>query len=95
MAIDKEQINYVAKLARLTFSEEEAEEVAEQLSGIIGYVDKISQLDTDSVEAAEHIAGIKNVFRQDMTGTCLKQEDLEKLAPEFAKGHIVVPKVIE
>lgn len=95
MAIDKEQINHVAKLARLTFSEEEAESIAEQLDRIIGYVDKIGQLNTDETEPAEHIAGLKNVFRQDGTGTCLKQEDLEKLAPLFEKGHIVVPRVIE
>ena len=95
MKIDAEQINHVAKLARLSLSPEETAEYSEQLSAIIGYAEKINQLDTDAVEPAEHIADLKNVFRKDIAGTSIKEEKLSKLAPMFDNGHIVVPKIIE
>ena len=49
MKINQNQINHVAKLARLSLSDQEIEEFSHQLSDIIEYVEKINQLDTDSV----------------------------------------------
>jgi aspartyl-tRNA(Asn)/glutamyl-tRNA(Gln) amidotransferase subunit C len=95
MKIDRNQIVHVAKLARLSLSGNEMEEFTNQLSGIIDYVEKINSLDTDSVDPADHIAELKNVFRKDEVRPSLTTEELEKIAPAFEKGHIVVPKVIE
>lgn len=95
MRIDAEQINHVAKLARLSLSADEVNEFSDQLSAIIDYVEKVNQLETDSVAPAEHIAGIKNVFREDITEPSLAYETLTELAPSFENGHFIVPRIIE
>jgi aspartyl-tRNA(Asn)/glutamyl-tRNA(Gln) amidotransferase subunit C len=65
MEIDANLIEYVAKLAKLSLTDEEAGEFSGQLSSIINYVEKIKELDTDSTQPAEYIAELKNVFRKD------------------------------
>jgi len=95
MKIDAGQLTKVAQLARLELTEEEKGEFSKQLSDIIEYVEKINSLDTDSVEPTDHIAGLKNVFREDVVKDSLDREKLSEFAPEFDKGHFVVPKVIE
>lgn len=95
MKIDEAQALRVAKLARLFLSQEELERFPAQLSAIIDYVEKINLMNTDSAAPAEHIADIKNVFRKDTVGTCIKTEVLEKLSPQFGNGHFIVPKVLE
>jgi aspartyl-tRNA(Asn)/glutamyl-tRNA(Gln) amidotransferase subunit C len=95
MNINAEQIKHVAKLARLALSPEEVHEFSGQLSAIIDYVEKINSLDVGAVEPAEHIAEIKNVFREDVVGVSLTPEQLAQNAPMFENGHIAVPKIIE
>lgn len=95
MKITTGQINHVAKLARLSLSDSEIDEFSGQLSSIIEYVEKIKELDTASVEPAAHIADLKNVFRDDTVGASLSTDDIEKTAPDFENGYIVVPKIIE
>jgi len=76
-------------------SAEEIGEFSDQLSAIIGYVEKIKELDTDSVAPAEHIAGLKNIFRGDTAEKSIPPDELAALAPDFQNGYIVVPKIIE
>jgi aspartyl-tRNA(Asn)/glutamyl-tRNA(Gln) amidotransferase subunit C len=71
------------------------DEFSKQLNGIIGYVEKINELDTSGVEPADHIVDIKNVFRKDVVRKSIGRSELEKIAPDFREGHIVVPKIIE
>ncbi|MFW5771282.1 MAG: Asp-tRNA(Asn)/Glu-tRNA(Gln) amidotransferase subunit GatC [Spirochaetota bacterium] len=95
MKIDSSVINRVSELARLDLSENEKEEFSRQLSDIIEYVEKINQLDTSSVEPADHIVPLANVFREDRAHESLPREALEKIAPRFENGHVVVPRIIE
>jgi len=95
MKIEESEIIKVAKLARLELTPEEKDEFSRQLSGIIEYVEKINELDTSKVDAADHIVGLNNVFRKDVVKDSFKQHDLEKVAPKFEDGYIVVPKIIE
>jgi len=95
MKIDSGIIRRVAELARLELDEGEMELFSRQLSDIIGYVEKINQMDTDSVQPTDHIVDLKNVFRQDAVGRSLAVEEIERIAPRFANNHIVVPKIIE
>ncbi|MDA3811082.1 MAG: Asp-tRNA(Asn)/Glu-tRNA(Gln) amidotransferase subunit GatC [Spirochaetaceae bacterium] len=95
MKIDAGQLTKVAQLARLELSDEEKEEFSKQLSDVMDYVEKIKSLDTDSVEPTDHIAGLKNIFREDVPKESLDREKLSEIAPEFGKGHFIVPKVIE
>lgn len=95
MKIDNEQITHVSTLARLELSAEEKAEFTDQLSRIIEYMEKINSLETESVEPADHIVSINNVFRKDETHKSLDQEEIRKIAPHFENGHFIVPKIIE
>ncbi|HNX23320.1 MAG TPA: Asp-tRNA(Asn)/Glu-tRNA(Gln) amidotransferase subunit GatC [Spirochaetota bacterium] len=95
MKIEEIDIIKVAKLARLDLSPEEKDEYSRQLSGIIEYVEKINELDTSMVEAADHIVELNNVFRKDAVKNSIDRSELEKIAPDFKEGYIIVPKIIE
>jgi aspartyl-tRNA(Asn)/glutamyl-tRNA(Gln) amidotransferase subunit C len=95
MKIKEDDIIKVAKLARLDLSDSEKEQYSRQLSGIIDYVEKINELDTSSVEAADHIAELSNVFRKDSVKESIGREQLQKIAPDFKDGCFVVPKIID
>ncbi len=95
MKITKQEVEHVAKLARLELSSEEQEKLTEQLSNILTYVEKLNQLDTGSVAPTSHVLDINNVMRDDVPAASLPQEKALANAPEKAAGHYKVPKIIE
>lgn len=95
MKINENDIQKVAKLARLELSGGEREEFSKQLNDIIEYVEKINELDTSGVKPADHIVELSNVFREDVVQKSIDPAEIEKMAPSFKNGHIVVPKIIE
>ncbi len=95
MKIDERQILRTAELARLDLTEEEKAEFSHQLSEIISYVEKINELDTDDIEPTDHIVELKNVFRRDEVRPSIERPEIEKMAPRFEEGHVVVPLIIE
>lgn len=95
MKIDENDIIKAAKLARIDLSSEEKDEFSKQLSGIIEYVEKINELDTAAVAAADHIVEVSNVFRKDVVKKSFERDELALNAPDFKDGYIVVPKIIE
>lgn len=95
MKISKQEVEHVAKLARLEFSEPEKDKLIAQLSGILTYVEKLNELDTKGVEPTSHVLDIKNVMRDDVAVPGLSQERALANAPEKAAGHYKVPKIIE
>ena len=95
MAIDVRTIERTAELSSLYIADEEKEKYAAQLNDIVSYVEKINQLDTSNVKATDHIAELKNIFRADVVIPSMDIDELKKIAPEFDRGHIVVPKIID
>ena len=95
MSIDVRTIEYTAELSSLYVSDEEKKQYAAQLSQIIAYVEKINKLDTSNVDPTDHIAELKNVFRADTVLPSIDPESIKAIAPEFDRGHIVVPKIID
>lgn len=95
MAISKEEVEHVAKLARLLVSEEEKDVLTRQLSSILTYVGKLNELNTEGVEPLSHVIDIKNVFREDKTRESLSQDLALSNAPEKRDGFFRVPKIIE
>jgi aspartyl-tRNA(Asn)/glutamyl-tRNA(Gln) amidotransferase subunit C len=95
MKIDGSMIERVSTLARLSLTEQEKEEFTRQLSDIVSYVEKINELDTGSIEPADHIVPMRNVFRSDTPGASIGREEIERIAPDFDRGHIIVPPAIE
>ena len=92
--ITKDQVKYVAHLARLTFTEEEVEVFAKDLGDIIGFAEQLNELDTDGIEETTHVLDISNVLRKDEVRESLSREDALKNAPSQQDGQVKVPKVI-
>ena len=95
MAIDEKTIERTARLANLYISDDEKAEYTKQLSGIVSYVELINRLDTSNVEPTDNIAGLSNVMRTDTVVPSIDPSEIEKIAPQFERGHIVVPKIID
>ena len=91
--VGKEDIEYVAKLAKLNLTEEEKEKFIPQMADIVNFANKISELNTDSVEPTQHILEINNAFRKDEVSPSYTREDILKNAPEKEAGCIIVPGV--
>ncbi len=94
MGISKEEVLHVAHLARLEFSEEELERFTTELSRILEYMNKLSELDTSSVEPMYHAIELENVFRKDVVRESFTEEEILKNAPRKKESYFVVPKVI-
>ena len=95
MSIDVRTIERTAELSSLEISEQEKVQYAGQLSEIISYVEKINKLDTSNVSPTDHIAELKNVFRADTVIPSIDPEAIRSIAPEFDRGMIVVPKILD
>ncbi len=93
--ITKEQVEYIARLARLELSEEEKEKYTKQLDQILEFVAKLNELNTEKVEPTSHAVKISNVFREDEVKPSFSQEEALSNAPEVEEGHFKVKKVIE
>ena len=96
MKITKETVDYVARLARVALTDEEKELFTHQLGEILGYMERLSQVDTTSVEPTSHVVDLYNVMRSDEPGEPLSLKDVLKNAPQSDdEGMIVVPRVID
>lgn len=96
MAVDRETIDRVAKLARLELDPSESELLTAQMARIVQFVEKINELDTTGIEPSAHVLGISNVTRPDTALPSVASRDaMLALAPVSAANCIVVPRVIE
>lgn len=88
-------VKYVANLARISLSPEEEEKIGAQLNGILGYIEKLKELDVANVEPTAHAVPLINVFREDKLRPSISNEDALRNAPAKANGLFVVPKIVE
>jgi aspartyl-tRNA(Asn)/glutamyl-tRNA(Gln) amidotransferase subunit C len=95
MKITKEEVERVAVLARLKYSEEEKGRFVSQLNSILDYMDQLDKLDTSSVEPTFHAVTQKNVFREDVVQPSLNLELTLANSPDPDRGFFRVPKIIE
>jgi aspartyl-tRNA(Asn)/glutamyl-tRNA(Gln) amidotransferase subunit C len=93
--IDQAQVRKVAKLSRLELTEAEVEEFTGQLSAILDYVEKLSELDTEGVEPLAHCLPISNVFRRDEIRESLGTEKTLANAPQRNGEFFKVPKILD
>lgn len=89
--IDRDQVLHVAKLARLELSDQEVDQMATELSGILEHVDRISELDLDDVEPTSHVVELENVLRADEPAPSLPRDAALSNAPDPADGAFRVP----
>lgn len=88
-------VEKVASLAKLEFSKEEMGKFAGQFSRIIGFVEKIGELDTGNMRPMTHAVEKQNVVRKDEVIPSMPNDEIMSIAPKSMDGSIVVPKVIE
>ena len=89
--IDRDQVLYVARLARLRLSEPEIERMARELSSVLDHIEKISELDLEGVEPTTHVVQLENVLRADEPRESRPRERILEGAPDVAQGGFRVP----
>jgi aspartyl-tRNA(Asn)/glutamyl-tRNA(Gln) amidotransferase subunit C len=88
-------IKYVARLARIALTPEEEQKLGGQLVNILGYIEKLRELDVTQVEPTAHAVPMVNVFRPDEPRPSLSNEEAMRNAPAKANGLFLVPKIVE
>jgi aspartyl-tRNA(Asn)/glutamyl-tRNA(Gln) amidotransferase subunit C len=95
MADNGIDVKYVAHLARISLSPAEEQKIGAQLGNILGYIEKLKQLDVSQVEPTAHAVPLVNVTRADEIQPSLPQADALRNAPAQANGLFLVPKIVE
>ena len=96
MKIEKSTVERLARLSKLEFSESEKIEMVEDFKKIVGFVDKLKEVNTDGVKPLIYVnEDVTNVLRNDKVGGMLSREDALKNAPEKDSSYIKVPKVLK
>ena len=95
MALDKADVAHIAALARIRLSEPELEPLAAELSGILGWVEQLAEVDTENVAPMTSVAAVTLPMRADEVtdGDC--RDAILGNAPQSARGFFAVPKVVE
>ncbi len=95
MNITDNTIDYVSALAKLELSSQEKEKAKVELSKILGYMEKMNELNTESIEPMSHAFPMNNVFREDVVTNGNDRDNLLSNAPVKKDGTFMVPKTVE
>jgi aspartyl-tRNA(Asn)/glutamyl-tRNA(Gln) amidotransferase subunit C len=95
MADTQFDIQYVAHLARIELTPAEQQKLGAQLNHILGYIEKLKELDVSQVEPTAHAVPLVNVTRADQICPGLSNEVALRNAPAAANGLFIVPKIVE
>ncbi len=94
MGLGKNEVNYVANLARIEIKEDEIDKFANQLSDILKYVEKLNEVDTENIEPMAHAVDIPTPLREDKVKNPSGKENALSNAPEKDGDYFKVPKII-
>lgn len=95
MQVPISEVEKIAVLSRLSFSDDEKKQYQHHLEAILMSAQRLEELDTKDVAPTAHIQGVENVLRQDTVETSMKNDKLTANAPERENGCFIVPKVVE
>jgi aspartyl-tRNA(Asn)/glutamyl-tRNA(Gln) amidotransferase subunit C len=95
MASAEIDVKYVAHLARLALTPDEEKKLGAQLGHILGYIEKLRELDVSNVEPTAHAVPMVNITRADEIRPSLPHDEALRNAPKQANGLFVVPKIVE
>ncbi len=94
MSVSIRDVEHVAALARLSFTEEEKQRLTGQLNDILQYMEQLNRLNTDAVEPLSHVIELSNVFRDDVVKPGIPRSEALRNAPAKTEKFFKVPKVI-
>ncbi len=95
MSVTLKDVTYMANLARLQLTDEEARALVKDMNDILGYMDLLEQVDTTNVPPLEHVTDTETGFRPDKALPPLDHELALKNAPDADADHFRVPRVID
>lgn len=95
VSVSTEQVRHIAKLARIAMSDEEIERLAPELNNILGWVEQLSEVNTDGVEPLTAVIDQQLRLRDDVVTEGNIRDEILANAPEAQHGFFAVPKVIE
>ncbi len=95
MPLSKDEVRHVAMLARIALEPGEEEFYAGQLSGILGHIDRLQQLDTEAIPPTAQVVEVANRLREDEPRPGLSQEEALANAPAAVDGYFRVPSIQE
>lgn len=95
MAIDAATVRKVARLARIAEPEDRIEPLAKELSGILAWIEQLSEVDTDGVEPMTSAVAVAAPMREDVVTDGGDAARVLSNAPKTIDGFFVVPKVVE
>jgi aspartyl-tRNA(Asn)/glutamyl-tRNA(Gln) amidotransferase subunit C len=95
MKIDKDTVDKIAHLARLDFSDPKAKEaMVKDMNNMLGFIDKLNELNTDNIEPLIYMSDEVNVLREDEVKDMVPHAEALKNAPKKDSDYFKVPKVI-
>ena len=95
MAAAEIDVKYVAHLARMALTPDEEKKLGAQLGNILGYIEKLRELDVSNVEPTAHAVPMVNVTRPDEMQPSLPHAEAMRNAPRQANGLFIVPKIVD
>lgn len=94
MPVTVNDVEHVAALAHLRFTEAEKKKLTHQLNEILAYMEKLNEIDTTDVKPLSHVIELHNVYREDKARPSSPQEEMLRNAPDKTQKFFKVPKVI-
>jgi len=95
MKITRKEVEHVAVLARLALKDDELDRFTGEMDQILGYVEKLNELDTEGIIPTAHAVPVENAFRDDVVRPSIGIDKALQNAPDPADDCFRVPKVIE
>jgi aspartyl-tRNA(Asn)/glutamyl-tRNA(Gln) amidotransferase subunit C len=95
MKISVEDVKYIAKLAKLSFTEEQAQKMVKDFEGILSHFESIDKFDLSDVTLDLYSEGMKPVLRKDETSVFEDKKKLFQNVKSMRDTYIKVPKIIE
>jgi aspartyl-tRNA(Asn)/glutamyl-tRNA(Gln) amidotransferase subunit C len=95
MSVTNERVRHIAKLARIAMSDEELDRLVPELNNILGWVEQLSEVNTDGIDPLTAVIDQKLRLRDDVVNDGNIRDDVLANAPEAQHGFFAVPKVIE
>lgn len=95
MSVTKDDVRKIARLSRIAVPEDQLETLAEDLSGIMGWIEQLNEVDIDGVEPMTSVVAAKLPMREDVVTDGNIQDQVLSNAPKSDEGFFVVPKAVE
>lgn len=95
MSVTKDDVRKIARLSRIAVPEDQMESLAEDLSGIMGWIEQLNEVDIEGVDPMTSVVAATLPMREDIVTDGNIQDQVLANAPKSDEGFFVVPKAVE